>query len=298
MGQYYNPIILGKKGNSIKGYFYSHSYGNGLKLMEHSYLRNNFVAAVMTYLNREGGARLVWAGDYADKEPDTLKISKEKALPIWQKKVSEGTLTCSFNEFYASNDEVLYDEKNEGADNLYGLCTRYVTDDGKLIHAGRPEIKIADEDINKDFRFIVNTTKKQVIDLWDVKGFDGWQIHPLPLLTAEGNDRGGGDYRGTNMKLVGTWARDFISVPTEVDYTYLRSLQAKGYEIINPLFAETYSINRAADLLVDAYTNLKEELNLSRTEGEHIKKTIKGLRDILKEPKEETPAPEPALAEA
>ena len=298
MGQYYYPIILGKKGNSIKGYFLSHSYDNGIKLMEHSYLRNNFVAAVMTYLNKEGGARLVWAGDYADKEPDTLKISKEKALPIWQKKVSEGTLTCSFNEFYASKDEILYDEKNEGADNLYGLCSRYVADDGKLIHAGRPEIKIANEDINEGFRFIVNTTKKQVIDLWDVKGFDGWQIHPLPLLTCEGNGRGGGDYEGTNMKLVGTWARDFITVPTEVDYTYLRSLQAQGYEVINPLFAETYNLNRSADLMVEAYANLKKELNLSHTEEEHIKKIIKELRDILKGETTDTEVSEPAQASA
>jgi hypothetical protein len=40
---------------------------------------------------------------------------------------------------------------------------------------------------------------------------DGWRIHPLPLLTCEGNGRGGGDYRGES-DLVGRWSRDLISV--------------------------------------------------------------------------------------
>jgi hypothetical protein len=38
------------------------------------------------------------------------------------------------------------------------------------------------------------------------------KIHPLCILTAEGNGRGGGDYRGLNKDLSGTWARDVISV--------------------------------------------------------------------------------------
>ena len=39
-----------------------------------------------------------------------------------------------------------------------------------------------------------------------------YALHPLALLTAEGNGRGGGDYEGTNMELIGSWSRDFISV--------------------------------------------------------------------------------------
>jgi hypothetical protein len=37
------------------------------------------------------------------------------------------------------------------------------------------------------------------------------KYHPLPLLTCEGNGRGGGDYRG-DSPLIGSWARDIISV--------------------------------------------------------------------------------------
>jgi hypothetical protein len=40
---------------------------------------------------------------------------------------------------------------------------------------------------------------------------NGDQLHPLPILTCEGNGRGGGDYFG-NYAYVGAWARDLISL--------------------------------------------------------------------------------------
>ena len=42
-------------------------------------------------------------------------------------------------------------------------------------------------------------------------------IHPLPLLTADGNGRGGGDYHdGDFLSLVGSWAYDHIGAGDEV----------------------------------------------------------------------------------
>jgi hypothetical protein len=66
-------------------------------------------------------------------------------------------------------------------------------------------------------KYLVNHDKKQFVDKTKVpKDSDGWQIHPLPLLTCEGNLRGGGDFRGEDVnKLVGSWARDMISVETK-----------------------------------------------------------------------------------
>ena len=58
----------------------------------------------------------------------------------------------------------------------------------------------------KPYKFIVNHTKKQYVTK------TGRVFHPLSLLTAEGNGRGGGDYHGSSEDLVGTWARDVISV--------------------------------------------------------------------------------------
>ncbi len=67
MGQYYKPINLDKQ-----QYVYSHDYGNGLKLMEHSWVGNGFVNVVEELIAEGGdwhGDRIVWAGDYADPEP-------------------------------------------------------------------------------------------------------------------------------------------------------------------------------------------------------------------------------------
>jgi len=64
MGQYYYPVNLDKE-----EYLYSHDYGNGLKLMEHSYIGNNFVEIVeqlLTSGNSWQKTRIVWAGDYMD----------------------------------------------------------------------------------------------------------------------------------------------------------------------------------------------------------------------------------------
>ena len=70
----------------------------------------------------------------------------------------------------------------------------------------RPDEKNTDK-----YRFIVNHSKRLFVDKTKVPTKDGFTLHPLPLLTAEGNGRGGGDYRD-GEPLVGSWARDIISV--------------------------------------------------------------------------------------
>ena len=226
--------------------------------MEHSYLRNNFVGAVVSYLKQVGGANLVWAGDYADPEPYTLtkKLTRKQAMPIWQKKVMEGTTLLSFEKFYASKDRDLFVDTKDDAECLYSLAGSKENENGKVIRRQKPEITVDTHEID-DTRYIINTNKKQYIDLWMVEGVDT-PLHPLPLLTAEGNGRGGGDYEGTNMKLVGSWARDFIKVAGN-DWDLVKRLKEQNYKEISPLFAETYNINRSADLMVNAYANLKEE---------------------------------------
>jgi hypothetical protein len=311
MGQYYKPIILGTNRKTIKGFFYSHSYGNGLKLMEHSYLNNNFVRAVVNYLKDNGGANLVWAGDYADDEPYTItkKISRDDAMKVWQKKVSEGTTLLSFEKFYASKDKSLFIENKENGENLYHLADSLEDENGKTIRRAKAEIKPDDEKDGAEVRFIINESKKQYIDLWYVRGLD-MLIHPLPLLTAEGNNRGGGDYFGTNMSLVGSWARDFISVRTSENgpWEFKKEADKKGWKEISPLFIEHYTIKQALDRVVECYNILKEENNLSDHDVANIKDSIKALRDIVKKEKEVAEAKvevevteqaaEPALAEA
>jgi len=59
-----------------------------------------------------------------------------------------------------------------------------------------------------DCHYIVNHTKKQYVDKKNLLN----DIHPLPLLTADGNGAGGGDFRGTDEILCGDWARHVISM--------------------------------------------------------------------------------------
>lgn len=65
-----------------------------------------------------------------------------------------------------------------------------------------------------NYKYVVNHTKGCYFDksahYESVQG-----IHPLPILTAEGNGLSRGDYQGTHMELVGTWAQDVISVERE-----------------------------------------------------------------------------------
>lgn len=72
MGQYYKAIILKDKtddNNDVIDFGFSpYDYENGAKLMEHSYIGNGFAEEVELALCGTQ-RRLVWAGDYADEEP-------------------------------------------------------------------------------------------------------------------------------------------------------------------------------------------------------------------------------------
>jgi len=68
MGQYYRPTFLNKGKTKPVFYAVSYDFGNGAKLMEHSWMKNPFVAFIEKVLIAEPKP-LVWAGDYADGMP-------------------------------------------------------------------------------------------------------------------------------------------------------------------------------------------------------------------------------------
>lgn len=173
MGQYYKPAILQKGHGRFKvlAWAYSHEFESGLKLTEHSWIGNNFVAVIENHLFRNP-QRLVWAGDYADPE-------KDSKINIYQK--------CSNVESRKLSDSTMAKHK-------------------------------------RHLRYIINHSKKEFVDLthlaptkFTYSGKDNiWHMHPMSLLTAEGNGRGGGDYSGADEKMVGIWARDVISTDTTI----------------------------------------------------------------------------------
>ena len=67
MGQYFKPVLV-RDDKTIIAWAYSHEYDNGLKLMEHSWVGNGFVAVIENLLLKNP-TRVVWCGDYADGDP-------------------------------------------------------------------------------------------------------------------------------------------------------------------------------------------------------------------------------------
>jgi hypothetical protein len=166
MGQYYKAILLDKEKQNVIGWVSPYQYDSGSKLMEHSWMGNDFVKSFenMIYNNP---MPVTWCGDYADA----------------------------------------VDGSEEG-DNFYSLCEE------------KTNITPTTELGQHKSRYIINHDTKEYVDKENVPtSKDGWQIHPLPLLTCEGNGRGGGDFRG-DSELVGSWSRNLISVSEELPEGY------------------------------------------------------------------------------
>lgn len=88
---------------------------------------------------------------------------------------------------------------------------------GKNLHAlCNDENKLTPKAVIKKYRYIVNHTKKEFVD--KQIGLSGnTEIHPLPILTCEGNGRGGGDcYDDELLPYIGLWARDRVSVSNSI----------------------------------------------------------------------------------
>ena len=197
MGQYYYPTILREKNKRFYSEeFYSHDYDNGLKLTEHSYCGNHFVETIMAQLLNKPG-RLAWIGDYhsdgdfAELNPDLPKIIEQR-----------------FYEHYKCFTLPDYE----------GYCN------GKHVrHYNKPE-----EVKERQGRFILNHDKKCYIDMEEYEKNsltctedDDWHFHPIPLLTAVGNGRGGGDFSGIGEEDVGCWAGDLLEVRNSRPNGYL-----------------------------------------------------------------------------
>lgn len=182
MGQYYKPCILKDKEQEtdnevILAYMNSHDYDTGLKLMQHSWIRNTFVST-FEHLIAEKRLRIVWAGDYADEEPNT-----------------EVTL------YKLCNDT------NRAKPKISKKVYRYVINHSEKLYVDKRAVPI--------------TQVYKYIDKKGVEKSNIFRIHPLPLLTCEGNGGGGGDFYGQDGEnVIGTWARDIVSVSNNIPEGY------------------------------------------------------------------------------
>lgn len=197
MGQYYRTLLIFE--NDLMECANAHHYDNGVKLMEHSWVGNDFVNAVLGAIENNP-ARVAWVGDYAmDGLPDD-----------WCTGAGFITSRKQFRDYY----DRLWDNK---------------------IKSLPKTTKLFDLNMESKDCYIVNKTKQTYIDLEKYiaensrqRFGSAWVINPLPLLTAIGNGNGGGDFYGLPGKDdVGTWAFDKIYVSdlrpsklTEVMYRF------------------------------------------------------------------------------
>jgi hypothetical protein len=184
MGQYFHAYI--EKGKD----YHVFSCPGTLKLMEHSWLKNDMVGAVMAEI-LDNPSKVAWIGDYANDPTDSFGLSRKKFAEVYDRawgKDDSHTTTMHLWEYKPTETEA-----------------QLVED---LSHA-----------------FIVNKSKKCFISLdaykkacteaileMNPEADTNWIVHPLPLYTACGNGRGSGDYPKSDISsyAVGSWAFDTI----------------------------------------------------------------------------------------
>lgn len=212
MGQYYRVVMI----RGGKATYYNRdvkpdkkAYGNLLdweknevdqkgcyytmaKLMEHSYVDNQFVDAITENLIKNGAAEVAWVGDYAH-------------LP---------TEYAAYNPWDREGRRI----------NYYTPDTKHVLSGKCIINETKGQV------IMFDYYYEANKWTEVWTDENGKKHNSIWCISPIPLLTACGNGLGGGDYHGSDMSYVGSWAFDEIRIADEKE--------AEKYTVINPVFKE------------------------------------------------------------
>lgn len=193
MGQYYMPALIDED-NHVES-LYAHSFDNGTKLTEHSWVGNNFVNAVTTMIYKHP-LRVAWIGDYSNEFDDGHPEAYH-----------EGMTLDEFKTYYRA----------VWADDAKHLEPKDIPPgtDGHV-------------DIDTKGTYLVNHDKRVFLDVAQYVArsivVDDWCVHPLPLLTACGNNRGGGDFRKSpsniGFKDVGLWAFDRLEYTDQCPADY------------------------------------------------------------------------------
>lgn len=182
MGQYFHGVILNKdfrttyRNKKAELVLYPHDYGMGAKLMETAWLGNPYIAIFEELL---AGKFYGYPFVWCGDYADDIRCYLENITPE------------EFEEKYGDTIYIPYSFSS------------------KLRN-----VELASE--TGKYRYLLNITKKQFVDLEKKNEPDEWVVHPLPLLCCNSNQRGGGDYWGKDEEKVGLWAYDNIGVGNEI----------------------------------------------------------------------------------
>ena len=217
MGQYYFIVTGNEQGKRMK--VYNRTVNDEYmmaKLMEHSWWKNPCMACISEIIAfAKKPMRLAWVGDYMEDEDfhgdfrEKRKIPEDVVLPIKRKIWGEKVKTYQFEHKYEVVEETWMGKKQKQ--------------------------KILINPFYLNDHYLINHEQKLYVDCNDYykqcKKFskEDWVLHPLSLLTAVGNGRGCGDYKGINEKMIGSWAWNLISISKEIPV---------GYKKLDVVFAE------------------------------------------------------------
>lgn len=183
MGQYYRAYV---ESENQKGFVESWDFDNGMKLMEHSWVGNEYCNAVM-YLIEDNPMRVGWVGDYSK---DCAKYGGGQNCPAdiydfcWGGSEDEDLARKLIPE---PPDNFLCDREHEYK-NKSGTGYLVNHDTGQYVDLDK--YMLTNEPADKEW---------------------GGIPHPLPLLTCVGNGMGGGDYHsGRAFDMVGAWFGDVL----------------------------------------------------------------------------------------
>lgn len=207
MGQYYRTVYGDLKGKLISVFDLTvdnlpkgleESKYTGAKLMEHSYWDVIYVNSISNLLFNNPG-RIIWLGDYAEDEDlkYLMRINSAEEIFSYRQVWGEKSVKLSsvnYSDFNMKDKYLVNHDKK-----LYLSCNSYYKESKSFVSKGCDLV-----------------------------------IHPLPLLTAVGNGRGGGDfdsYAKKGMEYVGLWAWDLIEIKDDIP---------EGYKMVNYRFIEDY----------------------------------------------------------
>lgn len=133
----------------------------------------------------------------------------------------ENSFVNAFSEFlYKEPSRVIWcgDYADEPDDFNFRNCSAFYVPCYKEVwgEVVKP-LGVSSSNFTLDGKFLLNHDTRQFVAFDDYKkqSMDkhSWCIHPLPLLTAVGNDRGGGDFHegNTGYEFVGIWAWQLLS---------------------------------------------------------------------------------------
>lgn len=223
MGQYFKAVVIDEEGEVTHWTNPSSYDSNFSKLIESCYLGNAYVQAFETLLIQEAPVRVVWAGDYADAEKDADGNDRTIVSDRYTAGVGPANLWTIIRE--SDVQEYLPDVKGFA---IRTRPTKARRKDGSFIYRrARDRTRFANawpktEVTPESHPLLINWDKRLYVDKRLIEAdSDGFRFHPLPLLTAEGNGRGGGDFDGLDPNhLVGSWARDHLSVSDHVAHDF------------------------------------------------------------------------------